>query len=70
MTNPIAEQGVPDAGNINVVLTFTDPDGRHWLAGALLGPLVPDGHVADPLGVDGMPDVALSLVSFKVVRRD
>lgn len=64
----MSSEGIPEAAN--VVLTFEDPTGKRWLAGALLGPLVVEGDDSQTMDVAQMPDVALTLVSFKVVRRD
>lgn len=52
---------------VNAVLTFQEPDGTRWLAGALLGPLVREGD-SRALPVSQMPDRVLVLVSFHVVR--
>jgi hypothetical protein len=52
---------------VNVVLTFREPDGRQWIAGALLGPLQALGG-AETLPVGEMPDRALMLVDFKIVH--
>lgn len=62
-----SDEEIPEA--VNVVLTFIDPAGKRWLAGAMLGPLVAEGGNGESIEVGEMPDVALTLVSFTVVRR-
>lgn len=59
---------LPD--EVNVVLTFAEPDGKRWLAAAILGPLVVEGDDTQVMPVADMPDRALRLASFTVVRRD
>lgn len=53
---------------INAVLTFVDPNGRRWLTGALLGPLVAEDDTTATMSVMDTLDTAPMLVSFKIVR--
>lgn len=65
---PITDD-VPDL--INVVLTFESPDGKRWLAGALLGPLEPLlGDGGQPIRVSEIIDLPLVVTRFTVVRDD
>jgi hypothetical protein len=55
--------------SVNVVLAFRDEQGREWLAGALMRPLVlyVDGQPGAELEVDEMKDHAFTLHKFTVV---
>jgi hypothetical protein len=53
---------------INVVLTFVEPDGRRWLAGALMSQLTSEAGPTEMISVSQLPERALSLVSFAVVK--
>ena len=55
---------------VNAVLTFVDAvDGRRWLAGAILGPLMLEGDTDVQMDVAETIDRALTLTSFKVIDR-
>ena len=61
MTDPPSE--------VNAILTFADGDGRRWMAGAHLGPLVSEADNDDHVPVSTMIDRPWTLVDFRIVRQ-
>jgi hypothetical protein len=66
--DPSVQPPEGQSGEINIVLTFADSSGKRWLAGALMGPLVPEGGGGEELvDVERMKDRAFTLLRFTVV---
>lgn len=70
MSQPIPEPGVYVA-DVNAVMTFTDEQGREWIAAAIVGELVryEGGEVVETMSTEETKDRAFMLSGLKLVAK-